>query len=131
MIDEPRTHQIVEFEHDKNDHHRDGRFKRYRVFSVDEKTATVLVVDLDPKLEAIPLDVAKRHMVVLQEASPPAAPPDKMTKDDVFNSVFEFINHERDCVECGGEIDGGDLSERYRYFCEEAKKMLAWFVQRP
>lgn len=135
MIDELRDGQIVEFDHDPHDagcHRHDGRLKRYVVFSVDARSDVVLLRDRDTKLEALPLEVVKKHMVVLQEPSPQALPPPgQMTKDDVFNAVFEWMNHQNDCDECAGEIEGGELSERYRYLCDEAKTMLAWFVQRP
>lgn len=135
MIEELRPGQTIEFDHDKHDVaclRHDGHLRRFVVFDVDKKAGAVLVRDRDPKLEALPLDVVTKHMVVLQEPSPPALPPPaQMTKDDVFNAVFEWMNHQNDCDECAGEIEGGELSERYRYLCDEAKKMLAWFVQRP
>mgnify|MGYP001609442783 CR=1 FL=1 len=133
MIEELRAGQVVEFgaaDVTPGALKHGDVLKRYMVIDVRKESEIVLVGDHDPRLEVFPLAIVKRNMVVVQEPSPPAKQPEEMTKDDVFDAVFDFMNHQQECDDCAGEIDGGTVGERYRYLCDEAKKLLAWFVQR-
>lgn len=134
MIDDLRPGQVVEFEYDRLDrgsYRHDGALRRYRVVDVNGAHGVALVARHDPSFEVIPIEVVKKHMDVVEEPSPPAVLPENMTKDDVFEAVFDFINHERDCDECGGEVEIGGLSQRLRYLCDKGRSILAWWGTRP
>ena len=48
-------------------------------------------------------------------------------RDAVFQAVVDFVEHERGCVECGGELHAGVIAARLRYLCPKGRELLAWW----